>query len=722
MMRHDSRPPLAPVWLSNAAALGWRILVLFVLVVVLADLLVILGTVVASILFAAIVAVLFAPVATRLRDRGWSRTKTAGAVTLLAILVIALIVVVLALAVLPFVPQIVDALHAGIARLQADVAASGQSSQLDATVSQVKSNAESWVADWALAIAGWVATAVTVTILGSITTFFLLQDGDKAWVWALQAAGEWQRERIMDSGDSALSGVGIWLRGTAAQAAVDAVTDFVFLLVLGVPAALALSIFVFFASFIPYLGGILVMAVLLVAAYAHGGLAAAAGLFVAVMVVNVFQTYVLAPRVFRGAVRMHPAVVLIALPIGATVAGFLGLFLAVPVVAFGFAIAGSLVDVIGFGPTDDQPASDSIVPVWLDRLAQWSWRILIGFGFLVVAILLAVQVPVVLIPVTLAIILASTFAPAYRLLRDRGWSPTNAAATVTVATITITTVVMVMTIASLASQMEPVVAAAVAGAQQAIDSSSDTLAWLQPVVATSSDVLREAAHDVIAGSIGLAIVMIIGVLLTFYFMRDGARLWAFATARLAGWRRADVDAAGGRAVNVLGGYMIGTGVISLFGAVTQFVIMFILGVPLALPLAVLSFFGGFIPYIGSFITTGLAFLVTLALGSTEAAAVMLVYTLVFNIVTGNFVAPIVYGRAVNIHPAIVLLAIPAGAALAGIAGMFLVVPVIGVIATTWRMGLRVFADGPVTPVPDGGAAGPATDPPMPPLAMGEAGS
>ena len=74
---------------------------------------------------------------------------------------------------------------------------------------------------------------------------------------------------------------------------------------------------------------------------------------------------------------------------------------------------------------------------------------------------------------------------------------------------------------------------------------------------------------------------------------------------------------------------------------------------------------------------------------------MLVYTLVFNIVQGNFVAPIVYGRAVNIHPAIVLLAIPAGMALAGIAGMFLVVPVIGVIATTWRMALRVFADGPV---------------------------
>ena len=68
-------PPLAPValiptWLSNAAAIGWRVLVIFALIVVVADLAVILGTVVASILFALIVAVLFAPVATRLRGRG----------------------------------------------------------------------------------------------------------------------------------------------------------------------------------------------------------------------------------------------------------------------------------------------------------------------------------------------------------------------------------------------------------------------------------------------------------------------------------------------------------------------------------------------------------------------------------------------------------------------------------------------------------------------------
>ncbi len=697
----DARPPLIPTWLSNAAAIGWRVLVVFALIVVLADLAVTLGTVVASILFALIVAVLFAPVATRLRGRGWSRTKTAGVVTLLAILVIGLIVVLLAVAVVPLVPGIVEAIQSGLTRLQADADASGQAGQLGDALGQARSNAEAWIGGQLASVASWLATAVTVTILGSILTFFLLQDGDKAWVWALQATGDRRREVIVSSGDAALRGVGAWLRGTAAQAAIDAVTAFVFLSVLGIPAALALSIITFFASFIPYLGGLLVMTVLLVFTYASGGLAAAGAIFVAVILVHVLQTTVVGPKVFRGAVRMPRPAVLIALPIGAAMAGFAGLFLAVPAVAFGYAVAGSLIDVIGMDVASGPGASSSIVPLWLDRLAQWSWRFLIGLAFLGVAVLLAVQVPIVLIPVTLAIILAATLLPVYRLLRARRWSPTSAAATVTVASIVITTVVVVLTVVSLATQMGPIVQAAGDGAGQAVASNPQVLAWLQPLMSSSSDFLGQAAQAVVSGSVGLAVVSVIGALLTFDFMRDGSRYWSFATSHLAAWRRTEVDAAGGRAVGVLGGYMIGTGAIALFGAVSQFAIMAILGIPLALPLAVLSFFGGFIPYIGSILTTLLAFFVTLALGTPQDAAIMGVYTIVFNVVQGNFVAPVVYGRAVNIHPAIVLLAIPAGAALAGIAGMFLVVPFIGVFATTWRTGLLVLGDGPVTAAVDG---------------------
>ncbi len=212
--------------------------------------------------------------------------------------------------------------------------------------------------------------------------------------------------------------------------------------------------------------------------------------------------------------------------------------------------------------------------------------------------------------------------------------------------------------------------------------------------------ILDTAATLVVQAVAIVALTLVGAFLTFYFVRDGAALWHMFTERIAADRRDVLDAAGGRAAGVLGGYMVGTGAISLFGAATQFLIMAILGIPLALPLAVLSFFGGFIPYVGSLITTFLAFLVTVATGDQTDIVVMAIFTLVFNIVTGNFVAPLVYGRAVSLHPAIVLVAIPVGSDLGGIVGMFLAVPIAGVVATTWRSILQVLdLDGPLAATP-----------------------
>ncbi len=108
--------------------------------------------------------------------------------------------------------------------------------------------------------------------------------------------------------------------------------------------------------------------------------------------------------------------------------------------------------------------------------------------------------------------------------------------------------------------------------------------------------------------------------------------------------------------------------------------MLLLGLPFAVPIAILSFIACFIPYIGGFVTTGLAFLIAVAYGTPPQIAIMFVYTIVFNLVQGNIVTPLVYSRTVSLHPAVVLLSIPAGAALAGIAGMFLIVPILAVIS------------------------------------------
>ena len=191
----------------------------------------------------------------------------------------------------------------------------------------------------------------------------------------------------------------------------------------------------------------------------------------------------------------------------------------------------------------------------------------------------------------------------------------------------------------------------------------------------------------IAAQVG--VIVILSVLIAFYFLADGGKLWANALRRVRPDVAPEVDAAGSRAFTVLGGYMIGTGAISFVGAASQLVIMVVLGIPLALPVFVLSFFLCFIPYIGGFVSTGIALLITIAVGSPLDVGVMIVWTLVFNIVTGNIVTPLVYGRMVHLHPAVVLVAIPGGAAIAGMLGMFMVVPVMAVVASTWRTVLSV---------------------------------
>ncbi len=102
--------------------------------------------------------------------------------------------------------------------------------------------------------------------------------------------------------------------------------------------------------------------------------------------------------------------------------------------------------------------------------------------------------------------------------------------------------------------------------------------------------------------------------------------------------------------------------------------------------------------------------------------ILAIWTITFNLVQGKVVAPVVYGRTTNIHPAIVLLAIPAGSAAAGILGMFLVVPVIGVVAATWRAVLHVMgADPPpqkVAEAPDTPPMGPRRDPRPPEADVG----
>ena len=298
--------------------------------------------------------------------------------------------------------------------------------------------------------------------------------------------------------------------------------------------------------------------------------------------------------------------------------------------------------------------------------------------------MLIAQVPLVIIPIIVAAVIAASVAPLYAGLQRRGWSAGRAAATVIGGTFLLLLFVIVLADTSVrrvrSSKASGIDRRCAAGELDDLRR-PQALVWLAGTIGAQ-----------VVGAIGtvvevvgtLALVLVLSPILAFYLLRDAPRGWAQVISRATPWRRTLLHEGGVDATEILGGYMLGTAAISAVGAISQLLIMLLLGLPFAVPIAILSFIACFIPYIGGFVTTGLAFLIAVAYGTPLEIGIMFVYTIVFNLVQGNIVTPLVYSRTVSLHPAVVLLSIPAGAALAGIAGMFLIVPILAVISSTWR--------------------------------------
>ncbi len=710
-------PPwrLVPDWLTNLAAVGWRVVVVGVLAVAVLAMCAALWTTTASILVAAVVSAVFAPAVIRLRDRGRSRNAAAGIVWAAALGIIGALVLLLAWFLVPQAVDLVHAVQAGIDQAKDALAALGLP---PAVVGTLKAGLEMVTGALESATGGLVsaaAEAVTIAIIATFLLFFFLRDGDRAWVWVFQNVSDHKRDAITAAGDDALRRVGGYLRGTTILAAIMAGSAFAFMVLLGVPLVVPLTLLVFLGTYIPYFGGIIASGAILLVAYAALGAWSAIALLVLFGVRNAVVGYGIRPQLYGRTVRLHPALVLIALPAGYEVGGVVGLFAAVPVIAVVLTVWSSVVLLL---EPDEPPALPALVPPALDRAAQVSWRLLVALGVVALAAGACLLLPLVVLPVVGALVLAATLASLVVALQRRGQSRARAAALSVAGTCLVVLAVLLVAVAALVDQAPELGAQVTAGARSASASLGGQLDLPADAAAQGIGQLVHTMLTVGSTLLNVAIVALLSGILAFYLLADGPAVWSRLLVRVPVARRADVDLAGTRAVSVLGGYMVGTAAISFVGAASQWLIMVILGLPLALPVFVLSFLLCFIPYVGGFISTGIAFLIALAVGSPVAVIVMLIWTVVFNIVQGNVVSPLVYGRTVHLHPAIVLVAIPAAASVAGMLGMFVVVPALGVVAATWRTVLAILdgrasgEGGPIVPRAGDARRSPDRPPPV----------
>lgn len=351
-------------------------------------------------------------------------------------------------------------------------------------------------------------------------------------------------------------------------------------------------------------------------------------------------------------------------------------------------------------------ASTSAKPgPWRDGMGLVATRSVQIIAILIVAAALIVgmrYLTVVVIPVLLALILASAFAPAMSWLRRKGIPSVWATVLALLAIVVILALVSWFIVVAVRDQWDLLSQKATEGFNQVVDW-AQTLPfaidkaqidhWIEQATAflTSSSALSGVTAGVGAAA-NLITGFVLMIVVLFFFLKDGPAIWKFLQRPFHGSDRARMQRIGDKTVQTLGSYVRGTASVAAVDAIGIGVGLWICQVPLALPLAVLVFILAFIPIVGATVAGILAALVALVANGPITAIIVIAIVIAVNQLEGNFLQPVLMGRSLKLHSLAILIALTVGTVLGGIVGAVLAVPI---TAVAW--GIIQVWDGPNLP-------------------------
>ncbi|MBA2530346.1 MAG: AI-2E family transporter [Euzebyales bacterium] len=321
------------------------------------------------------------------------------------------------------------------------------------------------------------------------------------------------------------------------------------------------------------------------------------------------------------------------------------------------------------------------------RLGSFAWA-LVGVLALSVAVAFVVgQLSIVCIPLVLALFPAAVLAPPATALKRRGFPDAAAALVTLLGFIALMALVFRLLTPSVAGQLEDLSASLEEGYAQARRFLESGPLGLDPVpvddvIENARDRLASEGQELGTRALEAGIVvlegftgLVLGLFALFFYLKDGPKIAAWVRDLFPRRFRGDAHEIGDRVWFTIGAYIRGLLVIGLVDATAIGVGLVLLRVPLALPLAVLVFFGALFPIVGAFLAGTVAVLVALATQGLPTAVAVLVLIVVVQQVEGHILAPVLLGRATELHPLAVISALTAGAILLGVLGAFLSVPV-----------------------------------------------
>ncbi len=353
------------------------------------------------------------------------------------------------------------------------------------------------------------------------------------------------------------------------------------------------------------------------------------------------------------------------------------------------------------------------------------WLLLVVAAVVVLGYVAGVLWSVALLPVVLGLLLTTVLWPGARFLRAHRWPPALAALTVLVALLALLAGIGVLVVPPLVDQGARIAGLVSGGLEQ-------VQRWLLgpplqlreeqlgSVVDEAVGVLQSNVERLATGALGWlstlgsgVVTAVLAVVLAFFFLKDGPRWLPWLAAQTGHGATPHVATLSQQGWATLSGFVRSQMLIGAVDAVFIGLGLWLLGVPLVLPIAVLTFFAAFVPIVGAIAAGAVAVLIALVSNGPTTALLALVVVLVVQQVETNVLQPVVQGQGLGLHPAVVVLAVTAGSGLVGVVGAFLAVPLAALVAVAYRYARdlldgrspEVAEDGSLERlVPDGGGA------------------
>jgi predicted PurR-regulated permease PerM len=355
---------------------------------------------------------------------------------------------------------------------------------------------------------------------------------------------------------------------------------------------------------------------------------------------------------------------------------------------------GELPGEVGPGEWDDRkvPAAEQFpglhLPAWLQTLGRGAWM-LVGIAVLLaIAFLLLGLISDLVIPLVFAAILAAIFVPLVDRLERWRVPRWLGAPLVVLLAIAVVSMIAWMVVAGLVGQGREILARVTAGLQETGSLPGIVDLDAEQALRTLGQLVQTLVSGLLSG-LGSVTVLIVGIVtglfILLFLMKDWRLVVDWTASQIAALLGLP-DRVGGQivadTVHSFRAYALGLTIVGLMNGLVVGLGALLFGVPLAGPIAIVTFVTSYIPFFGAFFAGAFAVIVALGAKGLSVALAMLAITLLANNTLQNLLEPVAFGRTLRLHPLVVLLVTTAGTLLFGVLGATLAAPVTAVTLRT----------------------------------------